>query len=488
MNSADNKYDPDVLSRVRYYDGAFLKEDEFIDEQKYHIDRRHRHDRLLHVAGVCEGLEPQMVDDKTVCVGAGTAIDDQGRTILLAKAKDAKVEGAGTFWIVLVFKEVESRSADPKSAGPYTRFTQDPELKFSPDPVKHGVILGKIEIVNGKLSKVISSEGRTYSGLRLPGPEGTTHELRASSDGLVGLNCDLSIAGALSVTGATIVATLTTSGLAKLDAGLSVTGATKLAALTASGSTNLDAGLTVTGATKLVELSASGKAKLSDGLTVTGPTTLNGSLNVTDVTKLAALTASGATSLTAGLSVTGDISVAAKLRVEGKAYFSEGIVANGLTIGRNEGNIIYPYPYESIGTISEGHNLRLQSQRDVFIHTYKNPSVRITEDSLMLLCSQPYVAFDDKRDGRPPVDTEWKPSGKDAYKPASDFTSRFVETDDHWWRVIKTGFIFTWNGRTYEFVVDARKYKNQEMEVGDVLCKTDQNKCRIIPVGLMRIS
>ena len=38
---------PDVVEkRVRFFDGQFLQDQDFIDEQNYQLDREHRHDAL----------------------------------------------------------------------------------------------------------------------------------------------------------------------------------------------------------------------------------------------------------------------------------------------------------------------------------------------------------------------------------------------------------------------------------------------------------
>jgi hypothetical protein len=72
----------DVVKRTRFFDGQFLKDQDFIDDQKYHIDRQRRPNRLLRVSGICEGLTVEVKDNK-VTVTPGTALDSQGRLIVL---------------------------------------------------------------------------------------------------------------------------------------------------------------------------------------------------------------------------------------------------------------------------------------------------------------------------------------------------------------------------------------------------------------------
>src|SRR5262245_42736196 len=74
----------DVEKRVRFFDGQFLQDQDFVDEQKYHVDRVRRHNRLLHVAGVAEGLAVAAAGANSVTVAPGTASDADGRQLALA--------------------------------------------------------------------------------------------------------------------------------------------------------------------------------------------------------------------------------------------------------------------------------------------------------------------------------------------------------------------------------------------------------------------
>ena len=75
-----------VEKRVRFFDGQFLQEQDFVDEQKYHLDRERRHLSLLHVAGIADGLAVTAQGANQVTVAPGTAIDSDGRQLALAQA------------------------------------------------------------------------------------------------------------------------------------------------------------------------------------------------------------------------------------------------------------------------------------------------------------------------------------------------------------------------------------------------------------------
>jgi len=54
----DDHTQPEYVDRrLRYFDGQFLREQDFIAEQQYHLDRERRLARVAHTAGVVEGPE-----------------------------------------------------------------------------------------------------------------------------------------------------------------------------------------------------------------------------------------------------------------------------------------------------------------------------------------------------------------------------------------------------------------------------------------------
>ncbi len=76
---------PDVVhKRVRFFDGQFLQDQDFIDEQRYHLDRERRQSKLLRVTGIVEGLTVTNGSAYHVTVAKGVAVDDLGRQLVLA--------------------------------------------------------------------------------------------------------------------------------------------------------------------------------------------------------------------------------------------------------------------------------------------------------------------------------------------------------------------------------------------------------------------
>lgn len=221
---ADYQFPVYVLSRPRYYDGQFLRDQDFIDDQKHHIDARRRHERLLHVAGILEGLDVTAHSSgKGIDVAPGSAVDDQGRQILLAQPQSITALPAtdGTFVVSLAFSEIPTDKADLNSPiQDYTRFTQTPTPVSVQAVLPAGALpLAEITVMGGQITNVDSSK-RAYSGLRLPSAGGAGIGLAASGDaapGWAALGGSLSVKGALSVNGNVGVGVAAPA--AKLDVG-----------------------------------------------------------------------------------------------------------------------------------------------------------------------------------------------------------------------------------------------------------------------------
>ncbi len=77
------KYFP--FERNRYFYGKLLSVDDFDAEQRYMNDKRRLINRLLHGSGVVCGLQVVEVDDFTISVEMGVALDFSGREIVVAE-------------------------------------------------------------------------------------------------------------------------------------------------------------------------------------------------------------------------------------------------------------------------------------------------------------------------------------------------------------------------------------------------------------------
>jgi hypothetical protein len=184
----------DIVKRVRFFDGQFLKDQDFIDDQKYHIDRQRHPNRVLRVSGICEGLT-LTVDGSQLKVTTGTALDSQGRLIILAGdsfAVDLQNQ-TGILDIFISYGEEESditqagndRTApQPSDSTPSdkvqgakgaTRWLEKPRIEAVKDRStltgEFPIWLGRVTISgsgNNRTIALTTTDDREYSGIYLP--------------------------------------------------------------------------------------------------------------------------------------------------------------------------------------------------------------------------------------------------------------------------------------------------------------------------------
>ena len=75
------------IKRLNYFNYQFLVDRDFEDEQAYHLQMRRRHNRQMHTPGVADGLTVTKVAANQVRISPGTAIDPDGREIVLEDAR-----------------------------------------------------------------------------------------------------------------------------------------------------------------------------------------------------------------------------------------------------------------------------------------------------------------------------------------------------------------------------------------------------------------
>lgn len=71
------------FERNRYFYGKLLTVRDFMSEQTYIVDKRRLVNRLLFGSGVVSGLQVVAVDDKSISVETGVALDQMGREIVI---------------------------------------------------------------------------------------------------------------------------------------------------------------------------------------------------------------------------------------------------------------------------------------------------------------------------------------------------------------------------------------------------------------------
>ncbi|MBD1887667.1 hypothetical protein [Microcoleus vaginatus] len=207
----DKEQEKAIDQRPNYFAGQYLLEDDFQLEQKYHIDRQRRHNRLLHVSGIAEGLKVSKDKDLAVNVSAGTAIDSQGRQIILpgdqpvdlGKIANTNELKDSEYTLSIRYKEelIEKQDSEENT---HRRVQEKPAFELSTSTTPDVIPIAKLIIKGGKVESIDSTE-RVYSGICLPTENGKEVTLRSShgddKPNLAVLTGSLSISGALEVKG-----------------------------------------------------------------------------------------------------------------------------------------------------------------------------------------------------------------------------------------------------------------------------------------------
>ena len=204
-----------VDERGRYFDGQFLTAQDFVDEQRYHVDRQRRTLDHLTVAGVADGLDVTAAGTWKINVAKGTAIDGQGRLLVLAAAiQNADVPKdipGGVVEVALYYAEVESRlrggTSEEAGTRGASRLRELPALEFympgGQVPHPGSVPLARLQVTNtGAITIVAPTPFRRFAGLRLPSSGDAAPTLRSGGPArpsLVGLTGDLQVTGKLGV-------------------------------------------------------------------------------------------------------------------------------------------------------------------------------------------------------------------------------------------------------------------------------------------------
>ncbi len=130
---ADYTETGDVDRRVRFFDGQFLREQDFVDEQRYHVDRERRLARVAHTPGVVEGLTVTAVPNAPkVTIAAGTAIDGLGRLLVRVDPGDpldlTDLVGHDDDVAVVVALAYARDEADAPQGGASPRWRENPQV------------------------------------------------------------------------------------------------------------------------------------------------------------------------------------------------------------------------------------------------------------------------------------------------------------------------------------------------------------------------
>ncbi len=182
--------DPKKVKRMRYFDGLFLKQEEFNLEQNYHIRMRRLHNRHLHGWGIVWGLDVAKKDPTTVTIKEGMALDrvkaksydgiyeeDVSQEIVLTKDTDVNLSSSTNNYeyIFISYHQEESDVVEEKGGDKKIHWSESALIEHGDKPGgEEKIILAKVVLKDnadktGKIvDSIVYSEGnislRTYAG------------------------------------------------------------------------------------------------------------------------------------------------------------------------------------------------------------------------------------------------------------------------------------------------------------------------------------
>src|SRR6185436_17584886 len=97
-----------AVQRLNYFHYQFLQEQDFKDEQSYHVAMRRRHNSQFHTWGRVRGLDVTFVaGERKVRISPGTAVNSLGREMILESNLDVDLQSHAneTVYLSIAYKE-----------------------------------------------------------------------------------------------------------------------------------------------------------------------------------------------------------------------------------------------------------------------------------------------------------------------------------------------------------------------------------------------
>lgn len=142
-------------NRPAYSDGQLLRENDFVDEQTFHVRSRQRQNRRLHGVGVAEGLEVKLVGDNAISVSPGFALDREGRELLLRTSETLDLQGLAAGSTVKVWLGYRSSGSEARR----NRHADYAEVHVGkPEPAD--ITLASVTLEADSHACTLSTEGR----------------------------------------------------------------------------------------------------------------------------------------------------------------------------------------------------------------------------------------------------------------------------------------------------------------------------------------
>ena len=169
------------IKRLNYFTGQFLETQDFQDEQNYHIDMRWRLNRLLYSPGIVDGgFKVTKIGDKRIKVGAGFAIDGNGRELLIITPQEKDISGFAanaSVYIALryAYATLPEDNRTKENISGFIRITERPEIKLlsalpSGNDVGIDIPIAKLQLDgSGNTQSTIDTSVRQLANLMVRG-------------------------------------------------------------------------------------------------------------------------------------------------------------------------------------------------------------------------------------------------------------------------------------------------------------------------------
>ena len=160
------------IKRLNYFNFQFLVDRDFEDEQAYHLQMRRRHNRQMHTPGVADGFTVTKAAANQVRISPGTAIDRDGREIVLDDARVHTLVTGGNnvdVFLAISYQDV-SDPADRYTQGgidDFTRVTERPKIEdtsSAPPADSPALLLARIRL---NATGVIESDAAINTTVRV---------------------------------------------------------------------------------------------------------------------------------------------------------------------------------------------------------------------------------------------------------------------------------------------------------------------------------
>jgi hypothetical protein len=197
-----------ATNHPNYFPGQYLLEDDFELQHKYLSDRQSYHNQSLHISGIIEGLEVEVIanpNTKSVLIKSGSALDSSGNLIVLKEnITFSNFNNLTDGELYIQYKQEKQQQQQKDVADSYTRWVEKPILGFATQTPQNSIKLAKLTIKD-----IIAPDFnlREYSGISLPNSSSKALTLRSGGDtnpnlavltGSLKVDVDLIVSGTIS--------------------------------------------------------------------------------------------------------------------------------------------------------------------------------------------------------------------------------------------------------------------------------------------------